>query len=90
MDIPWTTEGVLSALYAAVAVVLLIVLYNILFIVVDVRKIVRRTERITRELQAVILKPLAVTDEILAWILQFVQSQQRKAPKKPDFKKRSV
>lgn len=90
MDISWTTEGVLSALYAAVAVVLLIVLYNILFIVVDVRKIVRRTERITRELQAVILKPLAVTDEILAWVLQFVQSQQRKTPKKPDFKKRSV
>jgi hypothetical protein len=40
----------------------------------------------------VILKPLAVTDEILAWVLQFVQGQQRKDThaKKADFKKRSV
>lgn len=89
-DIVWTTDGILSALYAAVAVFLLVVLYHVLFIVVDVRKIVRRTERITRELQAVILKPLAVTDEILSWVLQFVNSQQKKAPKKPEFKKRSV
>lgn len=88
-DIAWTTEGVLSALYAGVAVLLLIVLYHVLFIVVDVRKITRRVERITRELQAVILKPLAVTDEILAWVLQFVQGQQKHA-KKADFKKKKV
>lgn len=90
-DIAWTTEGILSALYAGVAVLLLIVLYHILFIVVDARRIVRRAERITRELQSVILKPLAVTDEILAWILGMVQKQAKKGDvKKAAFKKRVV
>lgn len=89
-DLVWTADGILSALYAAVAVFLLVVLYHILFIVVDARKIVRRAERITRELQAVILKPLAVTDEILSWLLQVVQGQQQRHGKKAEFKKKRV
>ena len=86
-DIAWTTEGVLSGLYAVVAVLFIVVLYHVLFIVVDARRIVRRVEQVTRELQAVLLKPLAVTDEILEWILQSVQKQ---ANKRSEFKKRDV
>lgn len=88
-DTSWTSSGILSALYAVVGVMIIIVLYHVLFIVADLRRVIRRTERITRELQAVIMKPLAVTDEILAWILGMVQSHEKKA-KKAEFKKRDV
>lgn len=89
-DIQWTTEGILSGLYAVVAAMLIIVLYHVLFIVVDLRRVVRRAENITRELQAVIMKPLAVTDEILEWVLHMVQNKGKNLEKKADFKKRTV
>ncbi len=88
MDITWTTEGVLSGLYAVVAVMLIIVLFNVLFIVVDARRIVRRVEKVTRELQTVILKPLAVTDQVLEWIMSMLNTHQK--GKKPEFKNRNV
>ncbi len=88
LDIAWTTQGILSALFAVVAVMLIVVLYHVLFIVADLRRVVRRAERITRELQAVLLKPLAVTDEILAWILHTVQKHPK--AKKAEFKKTNV
>lgn len=57
-----------TVLRVIVDVFLVFVLYNILFIVVDLRKITRRIEGITQELETVILKPLSLTDKAIEWI----------------------
>lgn len=85
-SLPWTTEGILSGLYALVAVMLIIVLYHVLFIVVDVRKVMRRVEKVSEEVQTIIMKPLAMTDQILEWIQHTVKKHDKKA----EFKKREL
>lgn len=57
-----------TVLRVIVDVFLVFVLYNALFIVVDLRKITRRIEGITEELETVILKPLSLTDKAIDWI----------------------
>ena len=68
-----TMQGLLSVLYAVVAVMILIVLYHLLFIVVDLRKIMRRFEETTAQVEAMILKPLSIIDEAFSWVMDHMQ-----------------
>jgi hypothetical protein len=70
-----TYENLLSGLYIAVAIMLIVVLYHVLFIVVDVRKIVRRAAKVTEELQDVILKPVGLVDKAMDWAMGFLEGQ---------------
>ncbi len=79
-DVAVTMNGVLSVLFAIVAVMILIVLYHLLFIVSDLRKITRRFEETSAQVEAVVLKPLAMIDEALSWVIDFLQ-QPKKAKK---------
>lgn len=69
----WTGADVLTALYVAVAIMLIIVLYHVLFIVVDARKILHRIERVTREVESVIVKPLSVADKAFQWAIEYFE-----------------
>ena len=73
---------VLIGLYIAVAILLLIVLYNALFIVVDLRKILRRVEDITYQVEAVIMKPLSMADQIMEWVVSQIEALSAKKEKK--------
>ena|SRR3989338_3334050 len=83
-EITVTMEGLLSVLYAVVAVMIIVVLYHLLFIVVDLRKIMRRMEDTTAQVEALILKPLAILDEAFQWAMDHLGSSKRgkKHPKK--------
>ena len=65
-------------LYIAVAVMLIIALYHIIFIAVDARKVAKRVERVTREIETVIMKPLSMTDSALEWMQSFFQEKAKK------------
>jgi hypothetical protein len=80
----WTTETFLGVLSVVAVVMLIIVLYHALFVMVDLRKILRRIEGITHELESVLLKPLAMTDKILSWIMEHLEehAQGKKKHKK--------
>ena len=69
-------------LYIAVAVMLIVVLYHVIFIVVDARKIARRMESLTQEVEAVIMKPLSMADQLLEWMVAFFQEKAEKHEKK--------
>lgn len=71
-------EGLLGGLYAVVAVMIIVVLYHLLFIVVDLRKIMRRFEETTAQVEAMILKPLAIIDEAFSWVIDHVQHAKKK------------
>ena len=73
VPVMWSGTDIMTGLYIAVAVFLLIVLYHMLFIVVDLRKIVRRIESITAELESVIIKPLSVADKGFQWMIDYLE-----------------
>lgn len=81
-DIPITMEGLLSVLYALVAVMIIVVLYHLLFIVVDLRKIMRRFEDVTAQVEAMILKPLSIIDEAFQWVINYMNGHDGKGHKK--------
>lgn len=67
--------SLLSGLYIVVGIMLAIVLYHILFIVVDLRKILRRIEGITAEVEGMIMKPIGLLDHLLQWVTEWVEAQ---------------
>jgi len=69
-------------LYIAVAVMLMIVLYHVIFIVVDLRKVLRRVDNVTEEVETVIMKPLSMTDQAIEWVVAFFQEKAEKQRKK--------
>lgn len=77
---PITLDGLLGTLYAVVAVMIIIVLYHVLFIVVDLRKIMRRFEETTEQVESMLLKPLSIIDEAFTWVID--QLNNRKKGKK--------
>lgn len=85
-EITVTMQGLLSVLYAVVAVMIIIVLYHLLFIVVDLRKIMRRMEDTTAQVESMILKPLAIIDEAFSWVIDYVNHSKKgkKHSKKDD------
>jgi len=63
----------LNGLNVVVYVMLIVVLYHVIFLAVDLRKIMRRIEGITEELEAVILKPLSMTDKAFKWMMHHME-----------------
>jgi|GEM_PF-1277774 len=82
-----TADDVLTGLLIAVAVLLLIVLYHALFIVVDMRKIMKRVEGVSEQVEDVIMKPLVMTDKILEWVLEYIEGLDKSGQKKHHEKK---
>jgi hypothetical protein len=63
-----------AGLMIAVLIGILIALYHLIFIAVDLRKVIRRAERLTGEVESVVHKPLAVTDKLLKWVIHFIEA----------------
>jgi hypothetical protein len=74
----WSTDDIMAGLYIAVAVMLLIVLYHVVFIVVDLRKVMKRINTVTEEVETVIMKPLSMTDQAIEWLVAFFQDKAEK------------
>lgn len=74
----WSTDDIMTGLYIAVAVMLIVALYHVIFIVVDLRKITRRFDNLTEEVEAVLMKPLSMTDRALDWLIQFFNEKASK------------
>ena len=64
-----------------VAILLLLVLYQVLFIVVDLRKIMRRVERLSKEVESALKKPLSLIDEVFGCVLTHLTPGRKKKEK---------
>lgn len=78
----WSSLDILHGLYIAVAIMLIVVLYHVIFIVVDLRKTMRRIETVTEELQTVILQPLSMADQAMQWVKGFLEEKAKQHEKK--------
>lgn len=83
-----TAQDIFTFLSILAVVMVILALYHLIFVLVDARKIVRRFEDITQQVEAVILKPISMADQILAWIMQ--QLEHRKHGKKHHEKKDAI
>ena len=89
MDTAITSADVLTYLQITAVLMVVIVLYHLLFIAVDLRKILRRVQMITKEVEGLIMKPINVADHILEGIVKFLEEQQKSAePKKKSSSKK--
>jgi cell shape-determining protein MreC len=71
----WSPEDIMMGLYIAVAVMLIVVLYHVIFIVVDLRKMMKRFDSLTAEVETIVMKPLSMADKGLEWMIQFFQEK---------------
>jgi cell shape-determining protein MreC len=85
-NITITMSGVLSVLFALVAVMIIVVLYHLLFIVVDLRKIMRRFEETTAQIESMLLKPLSIIDEAFSWVIEHINGRKKNKKKNKDEK----
>lgn len=77
-----TAEDVLLGLQIAIAILVIVALYHVLFIVVDLRKVLRRIDDITEQVETIILKPISMADQILSWVMDMVEQSGHKKEKK--------
>ncbi len=73
-----STVDLLTYLQITVAVMLIVVLYHILFVAVDLRKILRRIEEITQQLEDVLMKPISMADSILQFVMDYIEDMEKK------------
>ena len=73
---------VLAGLQIAVAILILILLYHALFIAVDLRKILRRIDSLTGQVEEVIMKPISMADHIFQWVADYIEEDNKKKKKK--------
>ncbi len=76
-----TLDALLGTLYAVVALMIIVVLYHLLFIVVDLRKITRRFEDVTAQVESMLLKPIAILDQGFQWMLEHLENKRHKNKK---------
>ncbi|MEK7218817.1 MAG: manganese efflux pump, partial [Patescibacteria group bacterium] len=62
-----TTGDVLTFLAILVGIMLVVVLYNVLLLFVDVRRIVKRADRLTERVESIVMKPLSIATSIDAF-----------------------
>lgn len=79
-----------AVLYAIVAVMIIIVLYHLLFIMWDLRKMARRFEDLTSQVESVLLKPLSLADQGIQWVIEFIESKAKEHGKKKHHHKKVV
>lgn len=70
-----TGPDILIALGILISLMLVVILYHVLFIVVDLRKIVRRFNDVSTEVETMILKPISVADQLLQWGVEYMNSK---------------
>ncbi len=79
-----TSVDILHGLYIAIGIMLIVVLYHVIFIVVDVRKIMKRVQTVSEEVETVILKPLSMADQAMAWVTGFLEEKSKHHHKKDE------
>lgn len=70
---PITSGDVLIFLGILVGIMIVVVLYHLLFIVVDVRRVIRRVDTLTEQVESIVLKPLAIADQALSSIVDLFE-----------------
>ncbi len=70
----FSAQDAITFLTILAIVMAVIVLYHVIFIVIRVRKITERVDDVTKEVEGMIMKPLSLMEESMAWVTEFLLS----------------
>lgn len=79
-----TYNDVLTFLSIIAVAMLIILLYHLIFAAVSLKRIADRMDDLSKDVEAIILKPIGAIDYVLDWFLSVVESmrEDKKHPKK--------
>ena len=76
-----TNPDILFSLQVAIAILLLIVLYNTIFIVVRIRSITKRIDTVSKDVEKVVVQPLQFLHAISEIATSFLEKKPKKSKK---------
>lgn len=68
-----TTTHLIVGIYSLVGLLLVAILYNFLFIVVDLRKVMRKVTEASERVEAMVDVPLTMAEEGMTWLFDYLQ-----------------
>ena len=80
-----STDDIIILLEILAFVLLLIVLFNLVFVSVSMRRILKRADTVTKQVEQVVLKPISIADATVDWMSHFLEGskkQKKVVPKK--------
>jgi len=83
-----TVPDVLVFLEVLTFLFLLLALYHLVFVLVGLRRIVKRVDTVTQQVEQVVLKPISMADATVDWVTHMLESAHKKTAK-PHAKKAS-
>jgi len=72
-----TSDNILIGLQVATGIMLIVLLYHALFIAVDLRRILRRVDDLTKQIEDIVMKPISMADTILQWVMDYIEHDQK-------------
>ena len=84
---PLTAPDVLMFLLILLAIMGAVVLYHLLFLVTDVRRILKRVNDLVEKVEETVLKPITIMDRVLNSIIDLFDGKKKH---KADFNKRNI
>lgn len=79
--LPLTINDVLLFLEILTFLLLVVLLFNLVFVALDLRRIIRRVNKVTTQLEQVVLKPINMADATVEWIAAFLEGYGKKNKK---------
>lgn len=76
-----TNPDILFSLQVAIAILLLIILYNTIFIVVRVRAITKRIDTVSKDVEKVVVQPLQFLHTVSDIATSFLEKKSKKSKK---------
>jgi len=75
-------NDILTLLSILAVGMLIILLYHLIFVSVSLRRITGRLDQVSKDVEAVILKPIGAIDFILEWVLSLLDTMRNDGEKK--------
>lgn len=75
-------NDILTLLSILAVGMLIVLLYHLIFVSVSLRRITGRLDQVSKDVEAVILKPIGAIDFILEWVLSLLDTMRADGEKK--------
>lgn len=77
-----TYSDILTLLSIVAVALLVIVLYNLIFVSASLRRTADRLDALSEDIESLILKPIGTIDYVIDWFIAMIENMKGKAEKK--------
>lgn len=73
----FTYSDVLTILSIIAVVMLIVLLYNLIFMSASLRRMSERMDNLSKDIEAVVLKPIGAIDFVVDWFISAIEGMQK-------------